>query len=180
VGYPATESAATPERCDNADQLSLLVFHAGTRSIKNPDTNPNAPGGGFKVLCEKQWGPIVAFASYTHNTAKGGGADATFSGNTAVAGAGYLQPFGIKGEMAIAGMWSLPFDNIFPGSGQRGQYGVDAYWNMAITQPLRLHSGEPRRLPALMERRDVLWANRRRRDARVARRSVQQRLPRRS
>jgi hypothetical protein len=123
-------------RRDNGeyDQLSLLVFHAGTRSIKNPDTNPNAPGGGFKVLGEKQWGPIVAFASYTHNTAKGGGADATFSGNTAVAGAAYLQPFGIKGEIAMAGMWSLPFDNIFPGSGQRGQYGLDAYWNMAITQ----------------------------------------------
>ena len=122
-------------RRDNGeyDQLAIDFFHAGTRSILNPDTGPNAPGGGFKVLGEKQWGPIVAFANYTYNTAKGGGISTTFSRNTVVAGVAYLQPFGIRGEVAIAGMWSQPFDNIFPGSGQRDQYGLQGYWNIAMT-----------------------------------------------
>ncbi len=68
------------------DQLALLVVHAGTRSIFNPDTTPNKAGGGFKLLGEKQWGRIVGFSSYTYNTARGGGISTTFSGNTAVAG----------------------------------------------------------------------------------------------
>lgn len=129
-------------RRDNGeyDQLSLLVFHAGTRSILNPQ-GPNAAGGGFKVLGEKQWGPVVAFANYTYNTAQGGGISTTFSGNTAVAGVAYLKPFGIRGEMAISGMWSQPFNNIFPGSGQRDQYGVEAYWNMAMTENSTLTPG---------------------------------------
>ncbi len=115
------------------DQLALLVFHAGTRSIFNPDTTPNKAGGGFKVLGEKQWGRIVGFAAYTYNTAQGGGISTTFSDNTAVAGAALLRPFNILGEVALAGMWSQPFKNIFPGSGQRDQWGVETYWNVALT-----------------------------------------------
>lgn len=115
------------------DQLALDVFHAGTRSIFFPDTTPNKAGGGFKILGEKQWGRIVGFAAYTYNTAQGGGISTTFSGNTAVAGVALLRPFGIVGEAAVAGMWSLPFDNIFPGSGQRAQYGVETYWNIALS-----------------------------------------------
>ncbi len=30
-------------------------------------------------------------------------------------------------------MWSQPFKNIFPGSGQRDQWGIDTYWNIALT-----------------------------------------------
>jgi Carbohydrate-selective porin, OprB family len=129
-------------RRDNGeyDQLSLLVFHAGTRSIINP-SGPNAAGGGFKILGEKQWGQIVAFANYTYNTARGGGISTTFLGNTAVAGLAYLRPFGIRGEMAISGMWGQPFNNFFPGSGQRDQYGVEAYWNMAMTENSTLTPG---------------------------------------
>jgi hypothetical protein len=115
------------------DQLALLVFHAGTRSIFNPDTTPNKAGGGFKVLGEKQWGSLVSFAAYTYNTAEGGGISTTFSGNTAVAGAALLRPFGIRGEVAVAGMWSQPIKNIIPGSGQRDQYGIETYWNIALT-----------------------------------------------
>jgi Carbohydrate-selective porin, OprB family len=115
------------------DQLALDVFHAGTRSIFSPNTTPNKAGAGFKILGEKQWGPIVGFAAYTYNTAQGGGISTTFSGNTAVAGVALLRPFGIVGEAAVAGMWSLPFDNIFPGSGQRAQYGMETYWNIALT-----------------------------------------------
>jgi hypothetical protein len=115
------------------DQLALLVFHAGTRSILSPNTTPNKAGGGFKILGEKQWGQVVSFANYTYNTAEGGGISTTFSGNTAVAGAALLRPFGIRGEVALAGMWSRPFDNIFPGSGQRDQWGLETYWNIALT-----------------------------------------------
>jgi hypothetical protein len=122
------------------DQLSLLVFHAGTRNILNP-SGPNEAGGGFKVLGEKQWGSTVAFANYTYNTARGGGISTTFSGNTATAGAAYLRPFGIRGEVAVAGMWTKPFRNIFRGSGQRDQYGVEAYWNMALTPNMTLTPG---------------------------------------
>jgi len=115
------------------DQLALDVFHAGTRSIFNPNTTANKAGAGFKILGEKQWGRVVGFAAYTYNTAQGGGISTTFSGNTAVAGAALLRPFGIVGEAAVAGMWSLPFKNIFPGSGQRAQYGMETYWNIALT-----------------------------------------------
>jgi hypothetical protein len=45
------------------DQLVLLVFPAGARSIFNPNTTPNKEGGGFKVLGEKRWGPVAAFAN---------------------------------------------------------------------------------------------------------------------
>ena len=115
------------------DQLALDVFHAGTRSIFNPNTTPNKVGGGFKILGEKQWDRIVGFAAYTYNTAQGGGISTTFSGNTSVAGVALLRPLGILGEAAVAGMWSLPFKNIFPGSGQRAQYGMETYWNIAVT-----------------------------------------------
>ncbi len=115
------------------DQLALDVFHAGTRSIFSPNTTPNEAGGGFKILGEKQWERIVGFAAYTYNTARGGGISTTFSGDTAVAGAALLRPFGILGEVAVAGMWSRPFKNIFPGSGQRDQWGVETYWNLAMT-----------------------------------------------
>ena len=115
------------------DQLALDVFHAGTRSVFSPNTTPNKAGAGFKILGEKQWGQIVGFAAYTYNTAQGGGISTTFSGNTSVAGVALLRPFGILGEAAVAGMWSLPFDNIFPGSGQRAQYGMETYWNIALS-----------------------------------------------
>jgi porin len=115
------------------DQLAIDIFHAGTRSTFSPNTTPNRAGGGFKILGEKQWGSIVGFAAYTYNTAQGGGISTTFSQNTAVAGVAYVRPFGIRGEMAIAGMWTQPFDNILPGSGQRDQWGTDCYWNIATT-----------------------------------------------
>lgn len=115
------------------DQLAVDIFHAGTRSIFSPNTTPNKAGGGLKVLGEKQWGRLVVFAAYTYNTAQGGGISTTFSGNTAVAGVALLRPFGILGEAAVAGMWSLPFKNILPNSGQRAQYGIETYWNIALT-----------------------------------------------
>jgi hypothetical protein len=123
------------------DQLALLVFHAGTRSILSPTTTPNQAGAGFKLLGEKQWGSVVGFAAYTYNTARGGGISTSFSGNTAVAGAALLRPFGIRGEVALAGMWSQPFRDIFPGSGQRDQWGIETYWNLAVTPNMTVTPG---------------------------------------
>jgi len=123
------------------DHVSLNLFYAGTRSIFNPDTTPNEAGGGFKINVERQWDDIVGFASYTYNTARGGGISTTFSGNTAYAGVALLRPFGIRGEAAIAGMWTRPFKDIFPGSGQRDQYGIETYWNMALTPNSTLTPG---------------------------------------
>jgi hypothetical protein len=112
------------------DQLAIDIFHAGTRSTFSPDTTPNKAGGGFKILGEKQWGSIVGFAANTYNTAEGGGISTTFSNNTAVAGC-YVRPFGIRGEMAIAGMWTQPQHSSRPWAA--GSVGTDAYWNIAVT-----------------------------------------------
>jgi hypothetical protein len=136
------------------DQLALLVFHAGTRSIFNPNTTPNKAGGGFKILGEKQWGQIVSFAAYTYNTAQGGGISTTFSNNTAVAGAALVRPFGILGEVALAGMWSRPFNNIFPGSGQRDQWGLETYWNVALTPNSTLAPGVPADFQSVLQPED--------------------------
>lgn len=115
------------------DLLAVNIFHAGTRDTFDPDITPNKPGWGFKINAEKQRGQVVGFASYTHNTAKGGGISTTLSGNTAYIGAAYLRPFDINGEIALAGMWTRPFNNIFPGSGKRDQYGLETYWNIGLT-----------------------------------------------
>ncbi|WP_431221672.1 carbohydrate porin [Serratia sp. L9] len=123
------------------DQLSLLIFHAGTRSIFSPETTPNEAGSGFKLLAEKQWGSIVSFASYTYNEARGGSISTTFSNNIATGGLAFLNPFGINGEVAVAGMWSRPFNNIFPGSGQREQTGIETYWNLALAPNITVTPG---------------------------------------
>lgn len=123
------------------DQLALLLFNAGDRRTFNPEFTPNEPGSGFKILGEKQWNRIVGFAAYTYNTARGGGISTTFSGHTAVAGAALLRPFGVRGEAAVAGMWSRPFRDIFPGSGQRDQFGLETYWNVAVTPNMTLTPG---------------------------------------
>jgi hypothetical protein len=52
------------------DHVHLLFFYADEPSQK---AFPSESGWGFKLAGEKQWGPWVAFANYTYNTAKGGG-----------------------------------------------------------------------------------------------------------
>jgi hypothetical protein len=115
------------------DLIAVNIFHADTRSTFNPDTTPNKAGWGFKVLGEKQWGNIVAFASYVHNTARGGGISTTFSSDTITGGVARLRPFGIRGEVAIGAMWTKPFEDLIPGVTLRNQYGVQTYWNIAVT-----------------------------------------------
>lgn len=115
------------------DHLSLLLFYAGTRDTFNPNTTPNSPGGGFKINGELQRGRVVGFGSYTYNEARGGGISTTFTNHTVTGGVAYLRPFDINGEVAVAGMWSRPFRDIVPGLGQRDQWGIETYWNLAVT-----------------------------------------------
>ncbi len=115
------------------DHLHLDLFHADTRSTRNPDTTPNEAGGGFKLAGEKQINRLVGFANYTYNTAEGGGISTTFSRHTAVAGVAYLRPFGVQGEVAAGATWAQSFANLAPGVGVRNQYGVETYWNIGIT-----------------------------------------------
>ena len=82
------------------DHIHIDLFYADKRSTRNPDTTPNVAGGGFKIVGEKQFGPWVAFANYTYNTAEGGGISTTFSRDMATTGMAYLRPFGIQGEIA--------------------------------------------------------------------------------
>jgi hypothetical protein len=116
------------------DHFHVDVFWASERSTRSPFTSPNKAGGGFKVHGEKQFDRLVTFANYTYNTAQGGGISATLSGQTAVAGLAYLRPFGVQGEIAIAGMWSqlLP-DLVPPGLNRTNQYGMETYWNIGVT-----------------------------------------------
>ena len=123
------------------DHFHIDLFYASDRSTRSPDTSPNKAGGGFKVAGEKQVDRFVGFASYTHNTTEGGGISATLSGQTAVAGVAYLRPFGVQGEVAVAGMWSQLIPNVVPGAPRSDQYGIEAYWNIGVTPNSTLTPG---------------------------------------
>ena len=124
------------------DHLHLDLFYADKRSTRNPSTSLNTAGGGFKIAGEKQLGNLVGFASYTYNTAEGGGISATLAGQTAVAGISYLRPFGNSGEASIAGMWSQILPSLQPsGSSRKDQFGIDAYWNIGLTPNSTLTPG---------------------------------------
>lgn len=123
------------------DHLHLNIFYADDRSSRNPDTTPNEAGAGFRIYGEKQLGQVVAFGGYTYNQAKGGGISATFQEQVATAGLAYLNPFDLQGEVAVGAMWAQPFDNIFPGSGQRDQYGFETYWRVQVSDGLSITPG---------------------------------------
>jgi len=93
---------------DDYDHVHLLVFYADERSTRSPDTLPNKAGGGFRINGEKQWDRWVGSASYTYNTAEGGGVTGTFSEHVATAGAAYLNPANIKGEAAVSLLYMNP------------------------------------------------------------------------
>ena len=123
------------------DHLHLNLFWADDRSTRNPTTSPNKAGGGFRVYGEKQMGPYVAFGGYTFNTAEGGGISATVTRQLVTAGLAYLNPLNITGELSLGLMWTQPIQDIFPGSGQRNQSGIDLYWRMLITPNLWITPG---------------------------------------
>jgi carbohydrate-selective porin OprB len=117
---------------DDYDHVHLLVFYADERSTRSPDTLPNKAGGGFRVSGEKQWGRWVGYASYTYNTAEGGGVTGTFSEHVATVGAAYLNLANIKGEAAISLLYMNPIEEIFDGSA-RNQYGLEMYWRILLS-----------------------------------------------
>ena len=123
------------------DHIHVNLFYADKRSTRNPDTSPNEAGWGLRVYGEKQIGRFVGFGGYTYNTAKGGGISATFQKHVATAGIAYLNPFQIRGELAFGAMFARPFENIFPGSGQRDQYGFEVYWRAQVTPNLTVTPG---------------------------------------
>jgi hypothetical protein len=124
------------------DHVHIDLFYADNRSTRNPETTPNVAGGGFKIAGEKQFGPWVAFANYTYNTAEGGGISTTFSRDMATTGLAYLRPLGVQGEIAAGAVWGQSFANLFaPGMPAKNQYGGEAYWNMLVTPNLTFTPG---------------------------------------
>jgi hypothetical protein len=114
------------------DHVHLLVFYADERSTRSPETLPNKAGGGFRILGEKQWDRWVGFASYTFNTAEGGGVTGTFSRHVATAGTAYLNPLNVTGEVAASLLYMNPIEEIFEGP-VRDQYGFETYWRILLT-----------------------------------------------
>jgi hypothetical protein len=125
---------------DDFDHVHLLVFYADERSTRSPDTLPNRAGGGFRLLGEKQLGPWVGFASYTFNTAEGGGVTGTLANHTATAGFAYRKPFNVAGEAALGFFYMNPIEEIFD-QRVRNQYGVEAYWRIRLTRNIWITPG---------------------------------------
>ena len=101
-------------RGDNGEfnRLFVDIFYNDKRSTRNPAL-PNTAGGGFKVLGSMQQGKWVEFASYTYNTSKGGGTSVSLGRHTVTAGAAYLKPFDIQGEIGAGMIWMQPHRVIF-------------------------------------------------------------------
>jgi hypothetical protein len=123
------------------DHLHLDLFYADKRSTRSPDIAPNKAGGGFRVYGEKQLGKLVGIGGYTYNTANGGGISTTFSQQALTAGAAYLNPLNVRGEIGAGFIWSRPFNNILPGSGQRDQQGFETYWRLLLTPNMTVTPG---------------------------------------
>jgi carbohydrate-selective porin OprB len=125
---------------DDYDHVHLLVFYADERSTRSPETLPNKAGGGFRLLGEKQWNRWVGFASYTYNTAEGGGVTGTFSEHVVTAGGAFLDPLNIEGEAALSFLYMNPIDEIFAGP-VRNQYGLETYWRIQFTPHIWITPG---------------------------------------
>ncbi|MHC4409768.1 MAG: hypothetical protein ACYS0E_11210 [Planctomycetota bacterium] len=117
------------------DHIHLNLFWADEKDTQAPGF-PNTAGGGFKVLGSKQWGQVVAFGSYTFNTAEGGGFGVTFARHTATAGVAYVKPAGIRGEIGLGTMWMHPINDAL-----RDQYGGELYWKLLLTPDFWLTPG---------------------------------------
>jgi carbohydrate-selective porin OprB len=125
---------------DDFDHVHLLLFYADERSTRSPETLPNEAGGGFRLLGEKQIDHWVGFASYTFNTAEGGGVTGTFSKHTVTAGAAYKNPFNVRGEAAVGFLYMNPIEEIFDQE-VRDQYGIEAYWRILISPNIWITPG---------------------------------------
>ncbi len=125
---------------DDYDHWHLLVFYADERSTRSPDTLPNKAGGGFRLSGEKQWGRLVGYASYTYNTAQGGGVAGTLSEHTLTTGVAYLNPANIRGEAAISLLYMKPIEEIFA-EPVRNEYGIETYWRISLSNNIWITPG---------------------------------------
>lgn len=115
---------------DDFDQLFLDVFYADQRSTRSPDTLPSAAGGGFKVLGSKQIDKWVGWGSYTFNTA--GGIGGSFAKHTVTAGAAYLKPLEVPGELGL-GFVALNPNEEFTPAGAPTQFNTEVYWRILLS-----------------------------------------------
>ena len=129
-------------RRDNGEfnRLFLDIFYNDERSTRDPAL-PNKAGGGFKLMGSMQQGRWVEFASYTYNTAEGGGTSITLGRQTVTAGAAYLDPFGIQGEVGTGLILFEPLRDLVPGMELRNQTGFEAYWKVLLTPNLWITPG---------------------------------------
>jgi hypothetical protein len=122
------------------DHVHLNLFYSDGVAQSLPGF-PNQPGGGFKLRGSKQWGRIVAFGSYTYNTAEGGAFGNTWMRHAITLGAAYVKPLDIRGELAMGANWGHPIQT-FTGpvlpelNGMRDQYGLETYWKILLTPDL--------------------------------------------
>lgn len=122
------------------DHIHLMIFHADKRSTRSPESLPNTSGGGFNILGEKQINRWTAFASYSFNTAEGGGVTGSLSKHTITTGASYKNPFKVRGEASIGLLYMNPFDEVF-GDEARDQYGSEIYWRISLTRNIWVTPG---------------------------------------
>jgi len=83
----------------------------------------------------------VEFASYTFNTAEGGGTSVSLGRHTVTAGAAYLEPFGINGEIGTGLIGLQPHKDLVQGIELRDQKGFEAYWKILVTPNLWITHG---------------------------------------
>ncbi|MGI9532442.1 carbohydrate porin [Lutimonas sp.] len=123
------------------DHLHLDIFYADKRSTRSPELLPNEAGWGFKILGSKQVNKWVAYASYTYNTAEGGGISVTFAEHTGTLGLSYTKPFDLPGEISLGLMVMKPIEDILPIPDMRTQYGIEPYWKILLTPNLWVTPG---------------------------------------
>ena len=122
------------------DQLYLDVFYVDERSEPLIPQLPNEAGGGFKVNGSIQQGHWVEFLGYTFSTAEGGSTGASLGRHTVTAGAAYLRPFDIQGEIGTGLIWLQPHADL-GGMELRNQTGFEAYWKVLLTPNLWVTPG---------------------------------------
>ncbi|TDJ46180.1 MAG: hypothetical protein E2O50_00310 [Gammaproteobacteria bacterium] len=124
----------------NFDHLHLLVFYSDKQDTQHP-IFANKAGGGFKLAGSKQWDRLVAYGSYTHNTAEGGGFGVTLMEKMLTGSIAVQRPLAIRGEVGIGASWGEPIDGVTLGGlpqhqPAEDQYGMEFYWKILLTQDL--------------------------------------------
>ena len=125
------------------DHIHLNIFYADVPSEKQFAPVASA-GWGFKIAGEKQHGNWVGFANWAYNSSKGGGFGLTALQHSVNLGIAYNNPWRIKGEIAVAYLWSKAFDDgrcgALPCTGQQ-QSDIEIYWKILVLPDLWVTPG---------------------------------------